>query len=116
MIRAGIFGATGYAGHALLDILTRHPGVEVAFASSETYAGKRYCEVYPCAHEHVLVVPDAAPLDDADVVFLCTPHRASAEIGERVLAAARFDSRRFRLHDVACTSSVRAASQCQSSS
>ena len=51
MIRAGIYGATGYAGHELLNILARHPGVEVAFAASETYAGQRYCDVYPCAHE-----------------------------------------------------------------
>lgn len=104
MIRAGIYGATGYAGHELLNILTRHPEVEVAFAASETYAGKRYCDVYPCAHEHVLVAPDAVPLDATDVAFLCTPHHASAEIGKRVLDAGCkcVDlSADFRLRDVA---------------
>lgn len=104
MIRAGIYGATGYAGHELLNILARHPGVEVAFAASETYAGQRYCDVYPCAHEHVLVAPGAAPLDRTDVAFLCTPHHASAEIGKRVLDAGCkcVDlSADFRLRDVA---------------
>jgi len=104
MIRAGIYGATGYAGHELLDILARHPGVEVAFAASETYAGQRYSDVYPCAHEHVLVAPDAVPLDRTDVAFLCTPHHASAEIGKRVLDAGCkcVDlSADFRLRDVA---------------
>jgi len=104
MIRAGIYGATGYAGHELLDILARHPGVQVAFAASETYAGQRYSDVYPCAHEHVLVAPDAVPLDRTDVAFLCTPHHASAEIGKRVLDAGCkcVDlSADFRLRDVA---------------
>ncbi len=104
MIRAGIYGATGYAGHELLNILVRHPEVEVAFAASETYAGRRYCDVYPCAHEQVLVAPDAAPLADTDVAFLCTPHHASAEIGKRVLDAGCkcVDlSADFRLRDLA---------------
>jgi len=104
MIRAGIYGATGYAGHELLDILARHPQVDVVFAASETYAGQRYCDVYPCAHEHVLVPPGDAPLDRTDVAFLCTPHHASAEIGKRVLDAGCkcIDlSADFRLHDVA---------------
>lgn len=104
MIRAGIYGATGYAGRELLNILARHPGVEVAFAASETYAGQRYSDVYPCAHEHVLVAPNAVPLERTDVAFLCTPHHASAEIGKRVLDAGCkcVDlSADFRLRDVA---------------
>lgn len=87
MIRAGIYGATGYTGYELLKILARHPRAAVAFASSTTYAGMRYCEVYPCTYEHVLVAPEQAPLDQADVVFLCTPHGASAPYARRALAA-----------------------------
>lgn len=102
MIKAGIFGATGYAGHELLKILARHPQATCAFASSESYAGKRFCDVYPSAFEDVLVAPDDAPLDAVDVVFLCTPHAASAPIAKRVLEAGCkcVDlSADFRLHD-----------------
>jgi len=87
VISVGIFGATGYAGYELLRIIARHPGATLGFASSESSAGKRYCDVYPCAFEDVLVAPDQAPLDKVDVVFLCTPHGASAPFAKRALAA-----------------------------
>lgn len=102
MIRVGIFGATGYAGHELLKIVARHPQAVLGFASSETYAGKRFCDVYPSPFEDVLVAPDEAPLDAVDVAFLCTPHAASAPIARRVLDAGCrcVDlSADFRLHD-----------------
>ena len=104
MIRAGIYGATGYTGYELLKILTRHPKAAVGFASSTTYAGMRYSEVYPCTHEQVLVAPEQVPLDQVDVVFLCTPHGASAPYARRALAAGArcVDlSADFRLRDVA---------------
>lgn len=85
MIRIGIFGTTGYAGHELLKIIARHPEATLGFASSESHAGKRFCEVYPSAFEDILVAPDDARLDEVALVFLCTPHAASAPIARRVL-------------------------------
>jgi N-acetyl-gamma-glutamyl-phosphate reductase len=38
--RVGIVGARGYVGQELLQILVRHPRVEVAFVSSRTQAGE----------------------------------------------------------------------------
>ena len=87
MIRVGIFGATGYAGYELMRIFARHPGTKLAFAASMTYAGKRYSQVYPCPYDQELVAPEKAPLEAADVVFLCTPHGASAPYAQRVLEA-----------------------------
>ena len=87
MIRAGIFGATGYTGHELLRIFRAHPQIETAFASSTTYAGQRFSEVYPCPYDDLLVAPEDAPLGAADVVFLCTPHGASAPYAARALEA-----------------------------
>jgi N-acetyl-gamma-glutamyl-phosphate reductase len=58
MIRVGIYGATGYTGYELCKIFARHPQVELVFASSESYAGKRFSEVYPCPYDTVLVTPD----------------------------------------------------------
>lgn len=104
MITVGIYGATGYAGCELLRLLARHPEASLGFASSETYAGQRYCDVYPCALEDVLVAPGDAPLDAVDVVFLCTPHAASAPYAARALEAGVkcVDlSADFRLRDLA---------------
>lgn len=103
MIKVGIYGATGYTGYELLKIFARHSQVELAFASSRTYAGARYSDVYPCPYEHTLVAPDEVPLEEADVVFLCTPHGASAPYAQRVLeAGARCVdlSADFRLRDL----------------
>jgi N-acetyl-gamma-glutamyl-phosphate reductase len=103
MIKVGIYGATGYTGYELLKIFARHPQVDLAFASSRSYAGARYSDIYPCPYEHTLVAPDEAPLDDAEVVFLCTPHGASAPYAQRVLeAGARCVdlSADFRLRDL----------------
>ena len=86
-MRIGILGATGYTGFELLKIFRRHPMVEVKFAASESYAGLPFSAVYPCPFEDVLVAPGDAPLDDVDLVFLCTPHHASAPWAEKVLAA-----------------------------
>lgn len=87
MIRVGIYGATGYTGYELLGIFARHPGAEVVFATSESYAGKRVCDVYPCPHTQRLVAPAEAPLEQIDVAFLCTPNGVSAPLAQHVLAA-----------------------------
>ncbi|MEA3407182.1 MAG: N-acetyl-gamma-glutamyl-phosphate reductase [Chloroflexota bacterium] len=103
MIKVGIYGATGYTGYELLKIFARHPQVDLTFVSSRTYAGAMYSDVYPCPYTYTLVAPDEVPLEDADVVFLCTPHGASAPYAQRVLeAGARCVdlSADFRLRDL----------------
>lgn len=86
-IKVGVFGATGFAGRELLAILGKHSAMEVAFAASESYAGKRFSQVYPDPLDLVLVAPEDAPLDAADLVFLCTPHGASADWAVKALDA-----------------------------
>jgi len=100
----GVFGATGFAGRELLAILARHPDLELAFATSESYAGKRFRDVYPDRLDVTLVSPEEAPLANAALVFLCTPHGASATWAIKALAAGCrvVDlSADFRLRDVA---------------
>ncbi|MHB0858891.1 MAG: N-acetyl-gamma-glutamyl-phosphate reductase [Anaerolineae bacterium] len=104
MIRVGIHGATGYTGFELVKILARHPEAQVAFATSESYAGQSFAEVYPCPYDIPLIKPEQAPLDQADVVLLCTPHGASAKLACDALAAGArcVDlSADLRLHDLA---------------
>jgi N-acetyl-gamma-glutamyl-phosphate reductase len=45
MIRVGIYGASGYTGIELIKIFARHPHVEIKFATSDSYVGKKMSEV-----------------------------------------------------------------------
>lgn len=47
MIRVGIIGASGYAGGELVRYLLAHPGVEITYLASGTYAGKPLSDAYP---------------------------------------------------------------------
>ena len=47
MIKAGIIGATGYAGAELVRLLTSHPQAEIAAVSSVSFEGKKLSDVYP---------------------------------------------------------------------
>ncbi len=104
MIKVGIFGATGYTGVELMRWLGRHRDARVVFASSESNAGQRLSDVIPCAYDTPLVKSDDAPIGDADVVFSCLPHGASAELCARVVDAGKRAvdfSADYRLRDAA---------------
>ncbi|MCA9953987.1 MAG: N-acetyl-gamma-glutamyl-phosphate reductase [Anaerolineales bacterium] len=87
MIKAGIFGATGYTGYELVKILQHHPQVDVAFVTSQSFAGQKLSDVYPQAPHLPLILGEEASLDAVDVVFLCLPHAAAAETAVTALAA-----------------------------
>ncbi|MEA2063860.1 MAG: N-acetyl-gamma-glutamyl-phosphate reductase [Gemmatimonadota bacterium] len=80
MIRVGIYGATGYTGCELVKILLGHPGVEIGFITSETYRGKRYSEVFPCAYEGRLLSMEEAGVEGVEAVFVCLPHTTAMEL------------------------------------
>ncbi len=46
-IKAGIVGATGYAGAELVRLLTSHPQAEIAAISSVSFEGQKLSDVYP---------------------------------------------------------------------
>ena len=103
MINVGLYGATGYTGYEALKILRQHPEVTLRFATSETYAGQTFSEVYPVSWETPLVPSERADLSGVDAVFCCLPHAASMptvikarEAGARVIDL----SADFRLQDV----------------
>ena len=87
MIRAGIFGATGYTGFELVKILTHHPDVDIAFITSQSYAGQLLSDLYPTAPNLPLISGENAPLAETDAVFLCLPHAAAAETAVLALNA-----------------------------
>lgn len=77
VIRVGVFGASGYAGQDLVELLCAHPNVHLVFATSNTYAG----EFVPGTD--LRYTPSAAvQYDHVDVVFLALPHRTSAAVAK----------------------------------
>ena len=108
MIKAGIIGATGYAGGELVRLLTAHPDVEIVWYGSRSYIDKKYYEVY----KNMFQIVDAVCLDDnmeelakqADVIFTATPQGfCAALINEEILSNAKLVdlSADFRIKDVA---------------
>ncbi len=87
MVRAGVIGASGYTGYEVVRILDRHPSVEIAFATSASMAGSLLSDLYPAGPDMPLIAAEAAPLAEADVVFLCLPHGAAAPTAMAALAA-----------------------------
>lgn len=80
-IRVGVYGGSGYAGMDAVDILSKHPCVELIFATSSTYAGQ------PVTGTNLRYIPhDDAPLGSVDAVFLALPHKASAQMAAKALA------------------------------
>lgn len=83
MIKIGIVGAAGYTGGELLRILINHPQAQVAWAHSQSQAGK------PIAQTHTDLLGDtdlifaqnlpvsAEDWQKIDVVFLCSGHNQS---------------------------------------
>lgn len=74
MIKAGIIGATGYAGAELVRILSGHPECEIAAISSVSFEGKAISEVYPAYYGlNDMVCEDAdSVVEKSDVILrLC---------------------------------------------
>ena len=46
-IKAGVVGATGYAGAELVRLLTGHPQAELAAISSVSFTGQALSDIYP---------------------------------------------------------------------
>ena len=104
MIKLGIIGATGYTGMELYRLASRHPGIEVVFATSEQYTGQKLGEVFPRIdpdRDTTLRSLDEIAAVPADVVCFCTPDGvamdrvgAFLELGVRVVDVSsdfRFD-------------------------
>ena len=88
MIRAGVVGATGYAGAELVRLLSGHPGAELAAISSVSFEGKPLSEVYP-AYYHLcdmVCVTQSEVVEKSDVVFAALPHGLSQELAAECYA------------------------------
>ena len=94
MIKAGIIGATGYAGGELVRLLLRHPEVQLIWLGSRSYTGETYAEIY----RNMTSLTDAVCRGDemqelaeeADVIFTATPQGFCAGVmNEQILEKAK---------------------------
>ena len=75
MIKVGIIGGAGYTAGELIRLLLNHPEVEIRFVNSTSNAGNKIVSVHAGLYgETDLVFTDELPLDEIDVLFLCTAH------------------------------------------
>jgi len=107
MIKAGIIGATGYAGSELVRLLQNHPSATVQTITSQSYEGKPYGEVFE-NYRHESMLCKAENLDEmaetCDVIFLALPHGiASQKVNAGLLSKTKVIDlgADFRLQDVA---------------
>lgn len=107
MIKAGIIGATGYAGAELARLLANHREAEVIWYGSHSYVGQEYTQIYQNMYE----IADSTCLDDnmaevarqADIIFTATPQGLCASlIQEDILSGTKVIdlSADFRIKDV----------------
>lgn len=81
-IKAGIIGATGYAGAELVRILLSHPGAVISKISSNSFEGQNINDIYPnfadiiqdklCSADEVI--------NGSDVIFAALPHGLCEDI------------------------------------
>lgn len=84
MIKAGIIGATGYAGGELVRLLLGHKNVEIKWYGSRSYIDQKYSKVY----QNMFRLVEDKCLDDnmeelaeqADVIFTATPQGFCASL------------------------------------
>ena len=108
MIKAGILGATGYAGQEIVRLLLNHRETEVVWYGSQSYVDKQYAKVFGNMFR---LVEDICKADDieelareVDVIFTATPQGfCSSIISEEVLSKTKVIdlSADFRIKDVA---------------
>lgn len=81
--RIGIIGGAGYTAGELLRLLINHPDVEIEFIHSSSNAGKPVTDVHGgLLGETGIVFTDTHPLEDVEVLFLCSAHGQSKAFWE----------------------------------
>jgi len=93
MIKAAIFGASGYTGQELTRILSGHTEVKLVAVTSRRFAGQKVSDVFPVLRGMTfLKYQNATPAEICkvcDVVFLALPHGVSMKIAPVFIKAGK---------------------------
>ncbi len=90
MIKVGIVGAVGYAGIGILQILKRHPEVQIVWVSSEeAHSGKKISDLRPSL-KGLCDLPCHSPdisgiISQVDVIFLAVPNGIAMKLSPAIL-------------------------------
>ncbi len=83
MKKIGIIGGAGYTAGELLRLLINHPEVSIEFVHSSSNAGKPITDVHGgLLGETDLLFSDSHPLENIDILFLCSAHGQSKKFWE----------------------------------
>ncbi|HZK19160.1 MAG TPA: N-acetyl-gamma-glutamyl-phosphate reductase [Treponemataceae bacterium] len=93
MVKAGIIGATGYAGVELVRLLLSHPKISQITVSSVSFKGQNIIEIYPhlqgffgTGTEHKgsgLLVDAEAAVAESDIIFTALPHGLAEKYADK---------------------------------
>ncbi len=107
MIKAGIVGATGYAGAELVRLLVRHPNARIEWLVSKSYVGQAFSSIYGnmlnIIDEDCIGDDLSALAESVDVIFTATPQGyLSQSLTRDILSKAKVIdlSADYRLSDV----------------
>lgn len=91
MVRAIVFGATGYTGLELIRLLAGHPETQIVAGSSRDWAGRKASDAFPFVTKttdfHLFELSHLLENPNADVAFLALPHGESALTASSLLDA-----------------------------
>ena len=95
-VNAAIVGASGYSGEELVQLLLKHPLVQLKAVTSRQHAGKSLAQVFPRfaglpgAKALTFMEPDSASLARlADIIFLALPHGVAADYAVPLVEAGK---------------------------
>ena len=107
MIKAGIIGATGYAGGELVRLLLGHKEAKIVWYGSRSYVERKYADIYQNMSQLVddICQDDnmEAMAEQVDVIFTATPQGLCASlVKEEILHKVKIIdlSADFRIRDV----------------
>lgn len=106
-IKVAIVGSTGYAGQELVRLLLQHPNVELKYATSKSYEGQKFSNIYENYFDLTNIECSADEVEklaeEVDVIFIALPHGiASGKITSEILAKTKVIDlgADFRLNDI----------------
>ena len=86
-MKVAILGATGFTGEKLVDIISRHKGVELTYLTSRTPQPVSFAQIFPRFDKRVKLNCEQLNIDTAleksDFFFLALPHTVSMKVDRK---------------------------------